>query len=132
MQVAQVLHDLTHRSGDMAARYGGEEFVLLLASSAEPTAAANMAEVSAASRAGAAHPPCPVALGLRDHLPGGAASVVAGPHLSADAVPKLAPTMPCTQPRPPGAIRFAPHPTQRHSRTAAPLKASLHALGNAH
>jgi diguanylate cyclase (GGDEF)-like protein len=28
-QVAQIIHELAHRSGELAARYGGEEFVLL-------------------------------------------------------------------------------------------------------
>lgn len=89
VQVAQVLHDLTHRSGDMAARYGGEEFVLLLASSAEPTAAANMAE-ALRQAVQALHIPHALSPWGCVTISVGAASVVAGPHLSADAVLKLA------------------------------------------
>lgn len=89
VQVAQVLHALSRRAGDIAARYGGEEFVLLLASSAEPSAAAQMAE---ALRQGvqALHIPHTQSPWGCVTLSVGVASVVAGPEGSADAVLKLA------------------------------------------
>jgi diguanylate cyclase (GGDEF)-like protein len=120
VQVAQVLHDLTRRAGDMAARYGGEEFVLLLASSAEHTAAAKMAETlrQAVQTLHIPHTQSPwgcVTISV------GVASVVAGPHLSADAVLKLADD-----------ALYAAKAAGRNRVCTAPLKASLRAPGNAH
>ncbi|GAB3365660.1 MULTISPECIES: GGDEF domain-containing protein [Giesbergeria] len=89
VQVAQVLQGFSRRAGDVAARYGGEEFVLLLASSTQPTAAEDMADtlrqaVQALHIPHASSPWGCVTISV------GVASVVAGPHLSADAVLKLA------------------------------------------
>ncbi len=91
VQVAQVLQSFGRRAGDMAARYGGEEFVLLLTndSNTHPNAAAEIAN-ALRQAVQALHIPHTESPWGCVTISVGAASVLAGPHVSAERLLKQA------------------------------------------